>query len=174
MANTSKDFLSPRSDAARPEVPPLPTPFDAEIVLTAPLMVNLATSSADGPRNAPMWFLWEDGALWMPSDAGASSVRRIGEDPRVAAEIVDFDVAGGRLLHLGLRGRAEVLAMDVARFKRLLAKYLGRDEAAWNPWFIDKVARFDDPAGRLIRLAPESVFTNNVSFFLTGPELAAP
>ncbi len=152
----------------------MPTPFDPQAVLPQPLMVMLATTCPDGPRIAPMWFLWEDGALWMPSDAGASTVTRLAEDTAVAAEIVQFSAEDGVLLHLGLRGRAEVCPMDVPRFKRLLAKYLGPDESAWNPWFIAHVARYDDPEGRMIRLVPDSVFTNNVSFFHTGPELAWP
>lgn len=152
----------------------MPTRFDPERLLSRPLMVNLATVSADGPRNAPMWFLWEDGMLWLPSSAGASSVARIVRDPRVAAEIVEFDNAAGVLLHLGFRGRAEVVAMDPGRFRRLLAKYLGPEPATWNRWFIDEIACIDDPAGRFIRVDPESTFTNNVSFFRTGPDVIPP
>ncbi len=152
----------------------MPTPFDPDHLLTKPLMVNIASASPDGPRNAPMWFLWEDGALWMPSTTSSSTTGRIAEDPRIAAEIVEFDNEAGILLHMGLRGKAEVLPMDAARFRRLLAKYLGPKEADWNPWFIDEVAQIDDPEGRLIRLKPDSVFTNNVSFFRTGPDLAWP
>jgi len=148
------------------------TGFDPERVLALPLMANLATLSPDGPRNAPVWFLWEDGALWMPGSTGGSSTARLAADPRVAVEIVKFDNDAGVLLHLGLRGRAEVVAMDVPRFRRLLAKYLGPDESAWNPWFIETVARFDDPGGRFIRLVPDSVFTHNASFFRTGSDLA--
>ena len=149
-------------------------PFDPEIVLARPLMVMLATLCPEGPRIAPMWFLWEEGALWLPSDARASSVLRLSGDPRVAAEIVEFDNAAGRLLHLGLRGRAEVFPMEPDRFRRLLAKYLGPDPAAWNPWFIESVALVEDPEGRFIRLVPDSVFTNNASFFRTGPEVLQP
>ena len=148
-------------------------PFDPEILLRRPLMASLATSCPEGPRNAPVWFVWEDGALWMPGSTGGSSVRRIEADPRCAVEIVEFDAAAGVLLHLGLRGRASVEPMDPARFRRLLARYLGPDEAAWNSWFIEEIARIDDPAGRLIRLAPEGVFTDDVSFFRTGPALAS-
>lgn len=147
-------------------------PFDPAPVLALPLMANLATLSPDGPRNAPVWFLWEDGALWMPSATSSSSTARLAADPRAAVEIVKFDAAEGILLHLGLRGRAEVVPMDVPLFRRLLAKYLGADEAGWNPWFIANVARFDDPDGRFVRLVPDSIFTNNVSFFRTGPALA--
>jgi hypothetical protein len=149
-------------------------PFDPGALLAMPLMANLATVSEDGPRNAPVWFLWEDGALWMLGTAGSSSVRRLGRDPRCAVEIVHYDNARGILGHLGLRGRATVGPMAPPRFRRLLAKYLGPDEADWNGWFVDKVARIDDPDGRLVRLVPESVFTNNVSYFRTGPGLAWP
>ncbi|MBF9034135.1 pyridoxamine 5'-phosphate oxidase [Rhodobacterales bacterium HKCCE2091] len=149
-------------------------PFDPAAVLALPLMANLATMSPDGPRNAPVWFAWEDDTLWMLGGASGSSVRRIAADPRVAVEIVHYDNAGGVLAHLGFRGRAEIVPMDPDRFRRLLARYLDPDPARWNPWFVENVARIDDPAGRMIRLAPETTFTNNVSFFRTGPELAWP
>jgi hypothetical protein len=147
-------------------------PFDPAVLLDRPLMANLATIGADGPRNAPVWFVWEDDALWMLGSEGASSVRRIGADPRCAVEIVDFRNADGILLHLGFRGRASIEPICPARFRRLLARYLGPDETQWNAWFIDRIARIEDPAGRFIRLAPEATFTNNVSYFRTGPDLA--
>lgn len=149
--------------------------FDPELVLRQPLMAHLATTSPDGPRGTPVWFLWEDGALWIPGDTGSHWVRRIGHDPRVAVDIVEYDNAAGRLLHLGLRGRAEVVADGVpARFRRLLVKYLGPDEAAWNGWFMERIARLEDPETMMVRLVPESTFANNVSYFRSGPDLAAP
>lgn len=149
----------------------MPRPFDPAEVLARPLMAFLGSATDDGaPRIAPVWFLWEDGALWMPGTAGGSSVARIAHDPRVSVEIVDYDNPGGVLRHLGLRGRASVEPMEADRFARLLARYLG-EEDSWNPWFIDRIARLDDPAGRLIRLDPDSIFTNDVSYFRTGPVL---
>ncbi|WP_224816949.1 pyridoxamine 5'-phosphate oxidase family protein [Hasllibacter sp. MH4015] len=148
------------------------TPFDPAPVLAKPLMANLATVTADGaPRNAPVWFAWEDGALWMLSGIDNSSAQRIAANPQVAVEIVDYDNAGGVLRHVGLRGRATVEPMDTALFRRLLRRYLGPEEV-WNAWFIEEVACIDHPDGRLIRLVPESVFTNDVSFFRSGPDLA--
>ena len=88
-------------------------------------------------------------------------------------EIVHFDNDAGILLHLGVRSVATIEPMSPDRFKRLLYKYLG-PEASWNEWFIDNVAHIDNPEGRKIRLAPVSIFTNNVSFFRIGPELAWP
>ncbi|MCC5987721.1 MAG: pyridoxamine 5'-phosphate oxidase family protein [Pararhodobacter sp.] len=152
----------------------MPTPFDPEAVLRLPLMANLATMSPEGPRNSPVWFHWEDGALWMPGNATGSPVRRLGQDSRCAVEIVHYDNCAGVLAHLGLRGRAAIHPMCPELFRRLLARYLGPDSDEWNPWFIDQIARIDDPDGRLIELVPESVFTNNVSYFRTGPELAWP
>ncbi len=149
-------------------------PFDPELVLALPLMANLATISPEGPRNAPVWFIWERDALWMLGHAAGSSVRRLDRDPRCAVEIVHYDNAEGILAHLGLRGRATVEPMAPPLFRRLLAKYLDADPGRWNRWFVDIVARPDDPDGRLIRLAPETILTNNVSYFRTGPLLAWP
>ena len=148
------------------------TPFDPAEVLVKPLMAILSTPSPEGPRSAPVWYHWEDGALWMLSGEGASSVRRIEADPSCAVEIVDYDNAAGVLRHLGLRGRAEIRASDPDRFRRLLDRYLDADPRRWNAWFVREVARIEDPAGRMIRLAPDGVFTNDVSFFRTGPRLA--
>jgi general stress protein 26 len=148
--------------------------FDPADVLTMPLMASVATVAEDGaPRNAPMWFIWEEDAIWLLGTRTTSTVKRLQHDPRCAIEIVHFDNEAGVLLHLGLRGRATVEPMLPERFRRLLQKYLG-EEAHWNPWFIENVAAIDDPDGRLIRLRPDSFFTNNVSYFRTGPELAWP
>jgi len=148
--------------------------FEPSEVLSRPLMAMLATVAADGaPRNAPVWFLWEEDVLWMPGSVGSGSVVRLAADPRCAVEIVHFDCGAGILLHLGLRGSATVEPMAPTRFWRLLEKYLG-PEAGWNDWFVARIARIDDLDGRLIRLAPDSVFTNNVSYFRTGPDLAWP
>ena len=152
----------------------MPKNFDPEEVLALPLMANLATVAKDGaPRNAPMWFIWEEGVIWLLGSTNASSVGRIEADPRCAVEIVNFDNSSGILLHLGLRGNATIEPMSPARFRRLLAKYLGKEEN-WNPWFIENVAMIEDPDGRLIRMKPDGTFTNNVSYFRTGPDLAWP
>jgi len=149
-------------------------PFDPMDVLSKPLMANLATVTTDGaPRNAPMWFIWEDGALWLLSHTTNRSAVRLETDARCAVEIVHFDNPGGILLHLGLRGAATVEPNDADRFHRLLNKYLGPKDT-WNPWFIENVACIDDPDGRMIRLEPDSIFTNNVSYFRTGPDKAWP
>lgn len=152
----------------------MPNDFDPIEVLTLPLMANLATVTADGaPRNAPVWFAWEDESLWVLSDITSSSATRIQANPNVAVEIVHYDNERGLLRHVGLRGTATIEPMDTARFERLLRRYLGPEDTQ-NQWFIDQIARINDPSGRLIRLTPDSIFTNDVSYFRTGPKLAYP
>jgi hypothetical protein len=150
------------------------TKFNPTDILNLPLMANLATIANDGsPRNAPMWFIWENDAVWLLGSTDTSSVKRVERDPRCAVEIVHFDSDAGILLHLGLRGVASIDPMSPARFRRLLRKYLGNEDN-WNSWFIENVALVDDPNRRLIKLNPRSLFTNNVSYFRTGPDLAWP
>jgi len=120
-----------------------------------------------------MWFIWEDGAIWLLGSTEASSVKRINNDPRCAIEIVHFDKTAGVLLHLRLRGDSSTEPMSPARFRRLLKKYFG-DEESWNSWFIENVAMIENPDGRLIKLKAQSFFTNIVSYFRTGPDLAWP
>ena len=162
------------AEADRSAVALIGQAFDPDVVLAMPLMANLATLSPGGPRNAPVWFLWEAGALWLLGSAEGRSVMRLQADPRCAVEIVHFDNPRGVLLHLGMRGVAEIVPLDPSLFRRLLRKYLGPDEPGWNPWFVRNIAAIDDPEGRLIRLVPDTVFANNVSYFRTGPVLAWP
>jgi len=35
--------------------------FDADEFLQKPLLAHLATASGDGPRESPVWFVWEAG-----------------------------------------------------------------------------------------------------------------
>jgi hypothetical protein len=146
--------------------------FEKDVVLSMPIMAFLGTVVGVKPRVAPVWFIWEKECLWMLGDKLGASVKRITDNPECAVEIVHFQATEGVLLHLGMRGKATVEYSDKARFKRLLKKYLGEDEVSWNDWFIDNVARIEDENGRMIKLSPESVFTNNVSYFKTGPDLA--
>jgi len=63
----------------------------------------------------PLWFLWEDGYFWLLSGAWSSVPARIGTDP-VAALVVDTcDLLTGETVQVVARGRAEVVAFDVAR-----------------------------------------------------------
>lgn len=136
--------------------------FEIDAFLARPLVAHLATSSPHGARESPVWFLWEDGAVWLVGTTRDSFPRRIAADGRCALGVVDFDLAKGLLHHVGLRGVASVEPLDRGRLHRLLARYLGPDEAAWNPSFRRRVI---DHLDLMVRLVPTSVVARDQSWF---------
>ena len=136
--------------------------FDAEEVLQLPLFAHLATGSPGGARESPVWFLWEDGALWLIGNRRDSFPKRLQADPRCAAGIVDFDLQRGHLRHVGIRGSANVETVDPARLHRLLSKYLGADVAQWNPQFKASVI---DGLDLMVRITPTSIVARDQSYF---------
>src|SRR5271170_3732230 len=98
--------------------------FDLDEFLSRPLMAHLATGSARGARESPLWYLWEGRALWFIVEEGFNTFHhRVLARPRVAIGVVDFDPIAGRLQHVGVRGRAAVVPWDDARASRLLRRY---------------------------------------------------
>ena len=139
--------------------------LDPALVLEKPLMAHLATASPDGPRHSPVWFLWEEGAIWLVSGSGESLADRLAAEPRCAIGIVDFDNDRGILRHVGMRGRAELRGLDLARRNRLLAKYIGPDESLWRADF--KAAAIDsiDVLVEFVPDGPDSIVARDQSYF---------
>lgn len=134
---------------------------DLDAFLARPLFAHLATSSPDGPRDSPVWFLWEDRAIWIISNASDSFWKRVDADPRCAIGIVDFDKSSGLVQHVGMRGRAYVQDWEPQRASRLLTRYLGSDKACWDPRF--KVT-LDEQSNRWVRFVPETVVVRDQSY----------
>jgi hypothetical protein len=62
----------------------------------------------------------------------------------------------------GMRGTAEVLPFDVAVARTIFRRYVGPDEAEWDPRFGDV---FDGSAGLdLVRVTPETVVVRDQSY----------
>lgn len=139
--------------------------FDVDRFLARPLMAHLATGSPDGARESPVWFLWEEGAVWLIGNSRDSFPRRISADGRCAIGIVDFDLSGGALRHVGMRGTAEVVPLDPDRLHRLLRRYLGADHDGWNPHFRRSVI---DRLDLMVRFVPTSVVARDQSYFAAG------
>jgi general stress protein 26 len=138
---------------------------DLDEFLARPLFAHIATVSAEGaPRNTPVWFLWEDGSLWVIANTDQRTVHdRIEDDPRVGVGIVDFDVTTGLVEHVGIRGQAAVVPHDPDRAERLLERYLGPNKETWD------AERFGDPqewgeAMVLLRIDPETVVARDQSY----------
>jgi hypothetical protein len=130
------------------------------------LVISL-TAGESGPCESPVWFLWEDEAVWIIGSRRANSFpRRVEREPRCALGIVDFDRRRGLVHHVGMRGRATVERFDPARAKRLLARYLGDRSENWEPRFRETL---DDPANVLIRFVPETVVARDQSYVAGKP-----
>lgn len=136
---------------------------DVETFLQRPLFCFLATTDEGAPRVSPLWFRWEDGAVWIIGDTRKTYPRRIERQPETALAIVDFDRSTGRVQHVGMRGRASVEPHDPERAERLLTGYLGSDREGWDE------ARFGDPHewGEemvLLRFVPGTVVARDQSY----------
>lgn len=134
-------------------------------ILSRPLFAHLATGSEHGPRESPVWFLWEDEALWIIGNHQTDSFPgRIERDPRCAIGIVDFDVSTGLVEHVGFRGRARLEPHDEERMKRLLRRYMGEMEN-WDSRFIEIL---DDTDYIFVRFEPETAVVRDQSYSLRG------
>ncbi len=132
-------------------------------LLSRPLFAHLATDSEDGPRESPVWFLWEAGALWIIGNYRTDSFpKRIEREPRSAVGIVDFNPATGLVQHVGFRGRAGLEAHDPERMKRLLSRYMGGVER-WDARFVEIL---DDADYIFIRFEPETAVIRDQSYKL--------
>jgi pyridoxamine 5'-phosphate oxidase-like protein len=138
---------------------------DLEEFLARPLFAHLATASEYGPRESPVWFLWEEGAVWIiGSRASDTFPARIELDARCAVGIVDFDRVSGLVQHVGMRGRATVEPFDADRARRLLRRYLGSHEQTWDQRFTATVTRPAAEQAVLLRFVPERVVARDVSY----------
>ncbi len=141
-----------------------PRDMDLDAFLARPLFAHLATASPDGPRESPVWFLWEDASLWIiGSRRDDTFPTRLEQEPTCALGIVDFEPARGLVQHVGMRGRGVIVPFERERARRLLRRYIGTDEAHWNPRFS---ATLDDAANILIRVIPETVVVRDVSYMI--------
>jgi nitroimidazol reductase NimA-like FMN-containing flavoprotein (pyridoxamine 5'-phosphate oxidase superfamily) len=140
---------------------------DVPEFLSRPLFAFLATVSESGPRVSPVWFLWEDGALWVIGNRRTDTFpARIERDPRCAVAIVDFDRNRGVVHHVGLRGRATVEPFEKERAKQLLARYLGEHEDQWDQ--VRFKESLEDPDNVFVRFEPETVVARDQSYAVGG------
>ena len=135
-------------------------------VLSRPLFAHLATSSEAGARESPVWFLWEEGALWIIGNYRTDSFpKRIERDPRCAVGVVDFDPSAGLVRHVGFRGRAALRPHDEERIGRILGRYMGRQET-WDPRFVEVLGDTDYV---LVRFEPETAVVRDQSYKIKNP-----
>lgn len=135
---------------------------DLDEFLSRPLFAYLGTCCDAGPRVSPVWFVWEDGAVWIIGSQETDTFpARIERDPRCSLAFVDFDRLGGLVHHVGMRGRASVERYDRERARRILARYLGDNVDVWDPRFRDSMT---DVSNVLIRFEPETAVARDQSY----------
>lgn len=138
-----------------------------EDLLSRPLFAHLATASDEGPRESPVWFLWEESALWIIGNYNTDSFpKRVEREPRCAVGVVEFDPATGLVQHAGFRGRARLMPHDPERMKRLLGRYMGERDR-WDPRFVEIL---DDADYIFIRIDPETAVVRDQSYELQKNE----
>lgn len=82
-------------------------PPEAERLLESrPLMAHLATSVADRPHVAPVWYHYEDGVVKL--SIGGRKLANVRENPRVALSI-QYDEGGDAQWMVSLRGTAAIV-----------------------------------------------------------------
>ncbi|HEX7998128.1 MAG TPA: hypothetical protein VF528_07030 [Pyrinomonadaceae bacterium] len=139
-----------------------------EELLSRPLFAHLATGSLMGPRESPVWFLWEDEAVWIIGNYRTDSFpARIEREPRCALGIVDFNRQTGLVQHVGFRGHARLLPHDRERLQRLLSRYLGALPEDWDERFY-KILGDEDYV--FIRFEPETAVVRDQSFVVKKSE----
>ena len=103
-------------------------PDDVEArIADAPLSAHLATSTADRPHVAPVWYVYEDGSLWLFT--GGRKLRNLRGNGRVAVSIERADPDGSVHWHATLLGTARVVDDEdrVAAVESGLARKYGYD-----------------------------------------------
>ncbi len=122
---------------------------ELEEFLSKPLIARIATIGKDNmPNIHPVWFLYENGIIFISTGRDSAKVRNIKRNPKVA---VTVDVSeDGVNKGVVFRGEAELVENDELS-KRILLKYLGPD----NPKFkqLVQIPRI------VVKVKPEKMFS---------------
>lgn len=135
------------------------TPEEVDAFLAGERTCRVATVGGDGrPHVAPLWFVWDGGALWLHSLVRSQRWTDLARDPRIAV-VVDAGTEYWELRGVELAGRVEVVGEvprggtpdpAVAGPELLFArKYLGGDDFvadgrhAWLRIRAEKVTSWD-------------------------------
>jgi PPOX class probable F420-dependent enzyme len=69
---------------------PVPIPSELVPLLESSAVAFVSTIGPRGePQTTPLWFLWEDGALWLSLVEGRQKLRNLRDDPRISVVVVD-------------------------------------------------------------------------------------
>jgi len=132
----------------------------AKSFLEQPLIARIATCDPDTlqPHVVPVWYEWDGESVWVSSFRSTRKVREIIKNPQ-ASLVVDTDPAGGDGHTVIFEGRVELILdsqIGRERGEKIYARYLGVEGAR----AVEPQSWLHDPQHLLLRLVPESIYTN--------------
>jgi hypothetical protein len=133
---------------------------DITAFLQRPLVARVAT---EGPTLRPVWYLYEEPTFYWLTDTANFLHRAVLAGERLVVVVDECDIATGEVIHVRARGTGEIIPVDRERAMRKFARYLGPDQAKWDPRF---VASLDLPSTRMCRFTPTSIEAADASFMV--------
>ena len=123
--------------------------------LAEPLIGVLGTVDASGqPHQAPIWYLWEDGAAYLVTGRSSRKWRNAAQNPRVSL-CIDARTPPYRAVLVS--GRAEEAAQSVDEMLlRLAMRYLG-DEGGRNWFAASRAGGGSAETSLVVRIRPERI-----------------
>lgn len=133
---------------------------DLETFLARPLLARLGTANptTGQPHVTPVWYLWEDGTLWISVFSSTRKGRELLANPRCSV-VIDVDESGLSLRAVLCEGTAELLTgptdFNITMFTRIYTRYLGPEGVL----AADPQEWIHSPENLLVKLTPARVFT---------------
>jgi PPOX class probable F420-dependent enzyme len=134
-----------------------PTREQIDAFLNTPgLLGRLATVGPDGmPHVVPLWYLWQDGIIWIHSYRSTLKVGHLRKHPQCAL-VVDVENAREGITAVLVKGRAALItdpALVRPRAEAVYRRYLNEQELMAP----DPQSWLDSPEGLIIQLVPDKV-----------------
>lgn len=125
--------------------------------LSRRLLGRLATVSPDlQPHVVPVWFLFENGAIWISAYRSTRKIIDINSNPKCAL-VVDVENLAGGLSAVAIEGQALIITtppeLVKSRIISIYTKYLGADGVLEK----DPQAWLNSPENVLIKLTPTKI-----------------
>jgi Pyridoxamine 5'-phosphate oxidase len=129
------------------------TPDEVDAFLAEQLTCRVATVGTNGPHATPLWYVWQDGAIWLTSLSRSQRWTDLQNDPRIAV-VVDAGEAYTELRGVELRGRVEVVG-EVPRTGEPVPELDGPEQAMADRYAGGTIVR--DGRHAWLKLVPEKI-----------------
>jgi nitroimidazol reductase NimA-like FMN-containing flavoprotein (pyridoxamine 5'-phosphate oxidase superfamily) len=131
-----------------------------ESVLVEPVLARLATTNPKTlqPHVVPVWFMWEEGSVWISSFVSTRKIRELEKNPQ-GAVLIESKQQGGKLQAVLLEGAVELvteprqLVREIA--SRIYIRYLG-PEGVKDP---EPQSWLNDRENVLIKMSPKKIIS---------------